>query len=66
LIKAIRDDFGTTVLLVEHDMNLVQSICDRVCVLDSGNVIKIGKPREVTTAPEVLRIFLGEEDHAQA
>jgi len=47
-------------------MNLVQSICDRVCVLDSGNVIKIGKPREVTTAPEVLRIFLGEEDHAQA
>ncbi len=66
LIKAIRDDFGTTILLVEHDMNLVQSICDRVCVLDSGNVIKIGKPREVTTAPEVLKIFLGEEDHAQA
>ena len=64
LIKSIREDYGTTVLLVEHDMNLVQSICDSLCVLDSGNIIKIGKPDEVTKDPEVLKIFLGEETDA--
>jgi branched-chain amino acid transport system ATP-binding protein len=66
LITSIREDLGTTVLLVEHDMNLVQSICDTLCVLDSGNIIRIGKPDEVTRDPEVLKIFLGEENHAEA
>ena len=64
LIKSVREDLGTTILLVEHDMNLVQSICDTLCVLDSGNVVKLGKPDEVTRDPEVLKIFLGEESHA--
>lgn len=64
LIKMIREDLGCTILLVEHDMNLVQSICDRLCVLDSGNVIKIGEPGEVVSDPEVLRIFLGEDGNA--
>ena len=64
LIKAMREEYGITVLLVEHDMNLVQSICDTLCVLDSGNIIKIGKPDEVTKDPQVINIFLGEEDNA--
>jgi branched-chain amino acid transport system ATP-binding protein len=64
LIKTIRDDFGTTILLVEHDMNLVQSICDTLCVLDSGNIVKIGKPDQVIRNPEVLKIFLGEGNDA--
>jgi branched-chain amino acid transport system ATP-binding protein len=64
LIQAIREDFGCTILLVEHDMNLVQSICDRLCVLDTGEVVKIGKPDEVVNDPEVLRIFLGEDGNA--
>lgn len=66
LIKSIREDFGTTVLLVEHDMNLVQSICERLCVLDSGNIVRIGRPDEVTRDPSVLKIFLGEDGDAQA
>ena len=65
LIKSIREDFGITVLLVEHDMNLVQSVCDNLCVLDSGNVVTVGKPDEVIKDPEVLKIFLGEDENAQ-
>lgn len=64
LIKSIRDDFGCTILLVEHDMNLVQSICDRLCVLDSGEIVTIGRPDEIVKDPKVIRIFLGEESDA--
>jgi branched-chain amino acid transport system ATP-binding protein len=64
LIKNIREEFGTTILLVEHDMNLVQSVCNSLCVLDTGRVITIGAPDDVVKNPEVLRIFLGEEDDA--
>lgn len=64
LIKSIREDFGTTILLVEHDMNLVQSICDTLCVLDSGNIISIGTPEEVTNDENVINIFLGEAANA--
>jgi len=65
LIKSIREDYGATILLVEHDMNLVQSVCDNLCVLDSGNVITVGNPDRVIKDPEVLRIFLGEDENAQ-
>ena len=66
IITSIREDFGTTVLLVEHDMNLVRSVCDTLCVLDSGRVITTGPPGEVVHDPEVLKIFLGEDSDAQA
>ena len=65
LIKAIREDFDCTILLVEHDMNLVQSVCDRLCVLDSGEIVTIGKPNEIVNDPNVLKIYLGEEGNAK-
>ena len=64
IISEIRDDLGITVLVVEHDMSLVMSISDRVCVLDSGNVLALGIPEEVREHPDVIRAFLGEEAHA--
>jgi branched-chain amino acid transport system ATP-binding protein len=60
-IVAIRAE-GTSVLLVEHDMSLVMGISDRVVVLSFGEKVAEGAPREVQRDPEVLRIYLGDED----
>ena len=50
---------GVTVLLVEHHMNLVMSICDKVVALDFGRKIAEGTPTEVRTNPDVIRAYLG-------
>jgi branched-chain amino acid transport system ATP-binding protein len=60
-IKDIQEDLGITILLIEHDMNLVMDISSRVMVLNFGNLITIGAPQEVQQHPEVLKAYLGED-----
>ncbi|MCR5977661.1 ATP-binding cassette domain-containing protein [Gordonia jinghuaiqii] len=50
---------GTSILMVDHDMDLVLSICDRVVVLDLGKVIAIGTPEQIRTDESVIRAYLG-------
>jgi branched-chain amino acid transport system ATP-binding protein len=60
-ILDVNDQFGTTIVLIEHDMGVVMDISDRVVVLDYGRKIGDGTPDEVRSNPEVIRAYLGAE-----
>jgi branched-chain amino acid transport system ATP-binding protein len=58
-ILDVNDEFGTTIVLIEHDMGVVMDISDRVVVLDYGRKIGDGTPEQVRSNPEVIKAYLG-------
>jgi branched-chain amino acid transport system ATP-binding protein len=60
MVKKVRDELGVTVLVIEHDMKFVMSLCERIMVLDHGEEIAQGPPAEIRTNPKVIAAYLGE------
>jgi branched-chain amino acid transport system ATP-binding protein len=60
----INEEWGVTIILIEHDMGVVMDISDRVCVLDFGEKIAEGKPQEVRQNEHVIKAYLGQADLA--
>lgn len=59
MIRGIRDEFGLTILLIEHDMGVVMDVCERITVLDYGQIIAVGSPKEIQSNEAVIEAYLG-------
>src|SRR5213076_2783867 len=64
LIESLREKFGVSILLIEHDMGLVMDICEQITVIDHGVTIAVGAPKEIQGNKAVIEAYLGVPDES--
>jgi branched-chain amino acid transport system permease protein len=62
LLTNIRDELGIGIIIVEHDLPLIMNMCDKIVVLNRGNLIATGTPKEIQNNPEVIEAYIGKEE----
>jgi branched-chain amino acid transport system ATP-binding protein len=66
LIKEIREKFNVTVLIIEHHMDLIMGVCDKIFVLNFGIPLASGTPKEIQGNKKVIEAYLGKEENNYA
>jgi branched-chain amino acid transport system ATP-binding protein len=59
LLRRIRDRHGAALLVIDHDLHFIMDVCERICVMDMGEVVAIGPPDVIRRNPKVIEIYLG-------
>ena len=61
-VQSLRDKYGITIVIIDHHMDVVMALCDRITVLNFGQLLANGSPDEIQSNPDVIEAYLGVDD----